>query len=637
MTVPIEHADRHRLLQQAKELRTRQRVPEALDVLAKLERQHAQFSRLHQERGHCHVLMRNAPAAVDALQQAVALNPTLPTSWDMLAQLYRMAGDTQRAAEAQARVTMLEALPAPLVVAHSLLADGDPAPAGDIVRAYLRQDAGNIGALHLLSRIQIEQDELPEAETGLRSILDQDPAYHAARLDLAMVLLQRQQPSGARTEADILLRHDPDNREYRKAFGAACIALGDYDPVIDLYETLLTDAAPGEAGELRLWRANALKSAGRQQEAIADYRAAIALRHDPAVAWFSLANLKTYRFTDDEAARMRAAAAACADSGMERIYLSFALGKALEDRADYTASWHCYAQGNALRHQLGRYRQDVTDRCVAQLQRVLTADFFAARATWGMADAAPIFILGLPRSGSTLVEQILASHSTVEGTHELAEIGRYARELCGADPACGLPLKPAALRHLSAHDARSLGTRFLEETRAYRRLGRPFFIDKMPNNFWHIGLIHLMLPRATIIDVRRDPMACCFSNLKQLYGSGHQEFAYDVQDMAGYYRAYRAMMAHWDAVLPQRIVRIRYEDLIKNFERETRALLDRCSLPFEPECMAFHQNDRAVRTPSSEQVRQPIGRAGLDQWRHYAPWLAPLRAALGDAMIDDAT
>ncbi|WP_442679560.1 sulfotransferase [Sphingomonas sp. ASY06-1R] len=635
MTLPTAPVDRDGLLQQAKDLRARQHVREALDVLAKLERAHPHFSRLHQERGHCHIVLRNAPAAVDALQRAVALNPTLPTSWDMLAQLHRMAGDAPRAAEAAARVAMLEALPAPLVVAHSLFADGDLAPAGDVVRAYLRQNADNVGALHLLARILIQQEELAEAETLLRAILTRDPAFHAARLDLAMVLLQRQQPLAARTEAEILLRHAPDNRDYRKAFSAACIALGDYAPVIDLYETLLTDASSAEAGELRLWRANALKSAGRQEEAIADYRAAIGLRPDPAVAWFSLANLKTYHFTDDEVARMRTAEAACADSGMERIYLNFALGKAMEDRADYARSWHYYAQGNAMRHRFSGYRQDVADRCADELQRVCTADFFAARATWGVADAAPIFILGLPRSGSTLIEQILASHSAVEGTQELTEIGRYARELCGADPACGLPLEPAALTHLRAHDARSLGARFLEDTRAYRRLGRPFFIDKMPNNFWHIGLIHLILPNATIIDVRRDPMACGFSNLKQLFGSGHQEFSYDMRDMAGYYRAYRAMMTHWDAVLPERIVRVRYERLVDNIERETRALLDRCALPFEPECLAFHQNDRPIRTPSSEQVRQPIGRAGLDQWRHYAPWLGPLRVALGDAMIDD--
>jgi tetratricopeptide (TPR) repeat protein len=468
----------------------------------------------------------------------------------------------------------------------------------------------------------------------LRSVLERAPDYHAARLDYAMVLLQQQKHLQAREQAEHLLGHDPDNREYLKQFAAACIGLGDHEPVIDLYARLL--AGPVQSGaevaDLRLWRANALKVTGRRQDAIADYRASLAARPDNGVAWFSLANLKTYRFADDEVARMRAAESRPDVQDMDRVYLCFALGKALEDQGDYTSSWRYYERGNAVRRAASRYRPDVAESCVLRLKQVFTADAFTERAGWGAADPAPIFILGLPRSGSTLIEQILASHSQVEGTQELTEIDRYAGELGGRDPECGLPLRPEALLSLTAGDARALGERFLAETRTYRGLGRPFFIDKMPNNFWHIGLIQLILPGSTIIDVRRDPMACCFSNLKQLFGGANQEFAYGVDHVARHYRAYLDLMRHWDEVLPRRVLRVSYEDVVEDLEGGVRRMLAHCGLPFEPACLAFHETRRSVRTPSSEQVRQPIGRDGLEQWRHYAPWLGPLQDALGDAL-----
>jgi tetratricopeptide (TPR) repeat protein len=636
--------DRDALLQEARDLRSRQRVPEALAALARLQALHPGFSRLHQERGHCHVLLRDAPAAIEALREAVRLNPTLPASWDMLEQLYRMLGDAAQAATAAQHLASLKQLPPAVVVANSLFADGDLTPAEEVLRDYLRKDGDNVGALRLLARIRKERDALGEAESLLKSVLERAPDYHAARLDYAVVLLLQQKHLQARQEAEHLLGHEPDNREYLKQFGAACIGLGDYEPVIDLYERLLAGQLPSgqvqsgqvrsgtEVADLRLWRANALKITGRQQEAIADYRASLAARPDYGVAWFSLANLKTYRFTDDEIARMRAAESRPAAQDMDRVYLCFALGKALEDRGDYASSWRYYERGNAVRRVASRYRPDVAESCALRLRQVFTAEFFAARAGWGLDDPAPVFIVGLPRSGSTLIEQILASHSRVEGTQELTEIDRYAGELCGRDPDCALPLRPEALQRLTAADARALGQRFLAETHTYRRLGRPFFIDKAPNNFWHIGLIHLILPRSTIIDVRREPMACCFSNLKQLFGAANQEFTYGADEIARHYRTYLELMRHWDDALPGRVLRVQYEDVVEDLEGAVRRMLERCGLPFEPACLAFHETRRSVRTPSSEQVRQPIGREGLAQWRHYAPWLAPLRDRLGDAL-----
>lgn len=631
MTLPI---DRDAVLQEAVVFRTQNRIPEALMTLARLEIEHPHFSRLHQERGHCQIVLRDIPAAVVALREAVRLNPTLPTSWDMLEQLYRMTGDTAQAMAAARSLATLKQLPVAVVVANSLYADGDLAQAEAVIRDYLREDSGNVGALRLLARICRDGDAPVEAEALLASVLERAPDYHDARLDYAAILLHRQKHLRARAEVERLLAHDPNHRDYLKLYAAACVGLGDHAPVIDVYARLLTDEAlsNAEVADLRVWRANALKIVGRQREAIADYHAALAARSEYGVAWFGLANLKTYRFTDGEISQMRALLARPDAQHMDHIYLCFALGKALEDRADYAESWQSYARGNSLRRASGRYRPDVAQACAHRLQQTFTAQFFAERTDWGAHDPAPIFIVGLPRSGSTLVEQILASHSSVEGTQELTEIGRYVAELCGADPDCDLPLDLEALRRLTSTDARALGERFLAETRTYRGLGRPVFIDKMPNNFWHVGLIHLILPQATIIDVRRDPMACCFSNLKQLFGTTNQEFSYASDDIARHYRVYLALMRHWDAVLPGRVLRMQYEDVVEHLDTSVQRLLAHCALPFEPACLDFHQTRRSIRTPSSEQVRRPIGREGLAQWRHYEPWLAPLRDALGDAL-----
>ncbi|WP_426039338.1 sulfotransferase [Brevundimonas sp. DC300-4] len=634
VNAPFDIDTRDTLLHRARELRVCARIPEALGVLAHLHHRHPRFSRLHQERGHCHVLLGDAAAALEALGQAVRLNPTLPASWDMLEQLHRLRGETAEAAYAAERLAVLNQLPPEVVAADSLLADGDLEPAETILRDYLRRAGDNVGALRLLARVRQTQEEPEEAATLLEAALERAPDYHAARLDYAMLLLTLQQPLPARREAEHLLAQDPANRDYRKLYGAACVALGDHEPVIDLYETLLADGrgSSAEVADLRLWRANALKVTGRQGEAIADYRASLAARPDNGVAWFSLANLKTHAFTKDDVARMQAAEARHDLQEMDRVYLCFALGKALEDQKDHAASWRFYERGNALRSAAGRWRPEVAEACARRLKAVFTAEFFAARSGWGVADAAPVFIVGLPRSGSTLIEQILASHSAVEGTQELTVIDRYVGELCGRDPHCGLPLHPEAIARLTADQARALGQRFLTDTAVHRRLGRPFFIDKMPNNVWHIGLIQLILPRSIIIDVRRSPMACGFSNLKQLFGTTHHAFTYGAEAIGRYYRTYLELMSHWDDVLPGRALRVNYEDVVDDLEGGVRRMLAHCGLPFEPACLAFHQTRRSIRTPSSEQVRRPIAREGLDQWRNYTPWLSPLEDALGDAV-----
>ncbi len=634
MNASADVQDRDALLRAAMSLRSQGRAAEALAVLDQLETRYPSFSRLFQERGHCHVELRNAPAAIAALEHAVRLSPTLPASWDMLEQLYRLTGDTARAAAAAQHLAVLQQLPPEVVMANCLLVDGDLDPAAEVMGEFLRKDPGNVGGLRLLARIRLEAGAAEAAEGMLRKALQRAPGDDAVRYDLVMALLKQEKYALARGEAERLIAHDPSHRDYLKQYGLACIGLGDYEPAIDLYARLLAapDISGTEVADLRFWRANALKTVGRLPEAIADYRASLAARPDYGVAWFSLANLKTYRFSEDDIARMRAAQGRPDTQEMDRIYLSFALGKAFEDLGDYETSWRFYETGAAVRRRTSTDRPEIAEACAARLRSVFTGAYFAERAGWGADDPAPIFILGLPRSGSTLIEQILASHSQVEGTQELTEIDRMVCERTGRDPDCYLPLDIDALSGLSAADAKALGRRFLDETRVYRRLGRPYLIDKMPNNFWHVGFIHLILPNARIIDIRREPMSCGFSNLKQLYSGANQEFSYGVESFARRYRTYLDVMRTWDEVLPGRVLRVAYEDVVEDLETGVRRILDHCGLPFEAQCLAFHTTQRSVRTPSSEQVRQPIGRQGVDQWRHYAPWLAPLREALGDAV-----
>ena len=635
--------NRDALYLQAMNLRFLNRCNEALGVLERLQKLHPRYSRLYQERGHCYIALRDAPKAIDAFLRGVNINPALPASWSMLQSLYRMTGDEKNAATAAEHIVTLQKLPPPIVQAGSLFSDGELTPAENIVRAYLQKHGDQVEAMRLLARIGLERDVLDDAELLLESVLKLAPDYQAARLDYARALYRRQKYVQAKQETEKLLALDPENREYLKQHAAACVGLGSYEPSIGLYRDLLTRTPQGdpEAADLHLWIAHALKTLGKQQEAIDEYYASIAIRPDFGEAWFSLANLKTYRFAQDQVERMCLAEADPATEAADRYHLCFALGKALEDARDYAGSWQYYERGNALKHAVTRYLPRITEINTRLSKQVCTKEFFAARKGWGVPDPDPIFVLGLPRAGSTLIEQILASHSQVEGTQELADIQRIVMELRGHAADLEDPRFPSVLAELGPEDFRRLGERYMTDTMVYRAprgagaprpgAARPFFIDKMPNNFRYIGLIHLMLPNAKIIDARREPMACCFSNLKQLFSSG-QEFSYSIDDMARYYQTYLELMRHWDEALPGRILRVQYEDVVHDLEGSVRRILQLCGLPFEPACLDFHTTERSVRTASSEQVRQPIFRDGLDQWRNFEPWLAPLKEALGDAL-----
>jgi tetratricopeptide (TPR) repeat protein len=605
-------------------------IPAALATLAGLEQMHPRFSRLFQERGLCFVALRQAPAAIEAFVRGVHINPALPASWNMLESLYRMMGQTGNAAAAAAHVAKLKTLPPDVVTATALFMDGELAQAEQLIRAFLLKNGHHLEAMRLLARIGIERDVLDDAQLLLEGVLDLVPEYHAARFDYAQVLSKRHMHQRAREQVEKLLEVDPTDRNYRTLYAVTLVGLGLHDRAIELYRELLPGAQ--QPTELHLSIAHALKTLGHRAEAVAEYRVAAAIGGGYGDAYWSLANLKTYRFEEEELRQMRAAEAATSTSVVDRYHLCFALGKALEDRQQYEASYEYYARGNALKRSTSRYRPEIFELNTRLQIEVCTPAVFDRNKDSGAGAADPIFIVGLPRSGSTLLEQILASHSAVEGTQELADISRIVMDLQGRgrDAERGDPRYPAVLAQMRAEDYRRLGEKYLSDTRVYRS-GKARFIDKMPNNFRHVGLIHLMLPNAKIIDGRREPMACCFGNFKQLFAHG-QEFAYSIDDIARYYRTYLELMRHWDAVLPGRVLRVQHEDVVNDLEENVRRLLDYCGLEFEPACIEFHKTERSVRTASSEQVRQPIYREGLDQWRHYEPWLGRLREALGDAL-----
>ena len=601
-----------------------QRVPDALATLARLEALHPNFSRLFQERGHCYVALRSAEPAIAAFLHAVNLNPALPASWNALQVLFRMTGQEANALTAASHLTTLGALPTEVVTATSMFYDGDIHEAERIVRGYLLARGNHVEAMRLLAKIGTKLDVLDDAELLLDAVLTLAPDYHAARFDYVQVLLGRHKHVKALEELDKLLKVEPLNRSYRTAQATARVGLGEFERAIELYRELLVETP--QAAELHLSIAHALKTLGRRDEAIESYRTSAAIRPGYGDAYWSLANLKTYRFKDEEIRRMRAAEEAPNTQLTDRFHLCFALGKALEDAGQYAASFAYYERGNALKKTESRYRPESIERN-AQLQiSICTGEFFSARQGMGCASAAPIFIVGLPRAGSTLLEQILASHSQVEGTTELPEIPRLALELQGRESTDSNPRYPGVLRELTAADFQRLGEKYLADTRVYRT-GKPRFIDKMPNNFRHIGLIHLILPKAKIIDARREPLACCFSNFKQLFASG-QEFTYSLEDIGRYYRSYIELMHHWDAVLPGKILRVQHEDVVEDLEGNVRRILEFCGLPFESQCVEFYKTERSVRTASSEQVRQPIFKEGLDQWLSFEPWLGPLKEAL---------
>ncbi len=489
-----------------------------------------------------------------------------------------------------------------------------------LLKAYLKRDPFDARAIRMLAELAGRIGRYKDAETLLRRAVELAPGFTAARANLALVLYRQNRAPEALTLLDAVIADEPDNPGHANLKAAALGRLGGFEDAITLYEKVLHDAPD----QPRVWLSygHMLKTVGRRDEGIAAYRRTLALQPTLGDAWWSLANLKTVRFDDRDIVAMESALA-CDDLGDEdRFHLDFALGKAFEDRRDATRSFAHYDAGNALRRTRISYDADETTAFVDRSIAVLTPALLDARRGQGCDAPDPIFVLGMPRAGSTLIEQILASHSLVEGTTELPDMPALAR---------GVADYPGAIDTLSAEALREIGEEYLRRAAIQRRTERPFFIDKLPNNWAHVPLILLALPNARIIDARRDPLDCCFSNFKQHYARG-QTFSYSLDDLGRYYRDYVRLMRHVDTVAPGRVHRVDHEALIDNTETEVRALLAACGLDYEPACLAFHETDRAVRTASSEQVRRPINRDGVDAWRPYDTWLDPLKTALSDLL-----
>lgn len=607
-------------------LRRLDRIEEALEVLEELESRYPAYARSFEERGYCHLARQAIDPAIAAFAKAIALNPWVPQNLTTLQGLYRTRGHLKEAEEAARFAAKLEKLPREITAAHSMLADGEIQAAEHLVRRYLRTHGNHIEGMRLLARIAMMREMPHDAEILLEEVLRIAPDYRAARQEYASALLGRNKHLRAREELETLLAADPGNRFCRRAHATACARLGDYEQALPALQKLLSEA-PGDP-ELHLALGHAHRTLGRIAEAIESYRAAAAVRPGDGRAYFGLANLKTYRFDDAELERMIRYEADAATPMVDRYHLAFALGKALEDRGQYERSFQYYARGNGLKKQESRDYGQFFETNARLQAATCTREFFAARQGWGYADAAPIFIVGLPRAGSTLIEQILASHSQVEGTMELANIPHLVRDLQDRTRPSDNPSYPGVLAQLTKEDCARLGEKYIRETLVYRH-GKRFFTDKFPSNFRDLGFIHLILPNCRIIDARREALACCFSNFRQLFPerSGPQ-FAYSFEDLARYYGMYLRLMRHWDAVLPGKILRVQYEELVRDFPANVRRIVEFCKLSPEPACFEFHKTERAIHTPSSEQVRQPINRAGIDQWRHFERWLGPLKEAL---------
>ena len=576
--------------------------------------------------GQALVAVGKRDEAISVLHQATTCDPQSVDAWRALADQLVLVGDVAGADAAYAAHIRASVNDPELRQAATALAGNDLPVAERILKPYLARHPTDVAAIRMLAELAGRLGRNVDAENLLRRALELAPGFAPARFNLATALHRQNRALEAMEQLDRLLADEPDNPAYRNLKGAVHSRIGDHGEAVAQFEGVLRHR-PDNA---LIWMSygHALKTVGRQQDSIAAYRRCIDLRGGMGEAWWSLANLKTVRFSDDDIARMECALDDAKIGEEDRFHLHFALGKALEDAGRWEASFHHYAEGNRLRRLRIDYSADETSDLVARSKALFTPTFLTKRAGQGAAAADPIFVLGMPRSGSTLVEQILASHPLVEGTRELPDIMALAHRLSGRKLRADPSHYPEALATLSLDELRTLGEEYLARAQVHRKTDRPFFVDKMPNNWAHVGLIHLILPNAKIIDTRRHPLGCCFSNFKQHFARG-QAFSYSLEELGRYYADYVAAMAHIDRVLPGRVHRVMHEDIVKDTEAQVRALLNYLGLPFDPACLRFWETERAVQTASSEQVRRPIFREGLDQWQHFEPWLTPLKEALG--------
>ncbi len=582
--------------------------------------------RAYQERGHCLRDKGDKDSAFEAYQNAVVHNNALHASWKMLADMHRRAGRIPAAVFAEGQHDYLAGLPPELLTVASLIEEGRWIKAESICRAFLQKNGHHVEGMRFLARIGAQFNVLDEAEFLLESAVVLEPANAGAHFDYVGALQKRQKFAEALDQATLLREKEPGNPQIEMLFANQNLTVGNFEEALSIYRAR-AEEQPNNPN-IFLTLGHALKTTGKQADAIDAYTQAYRVKPDFGDAYWSLANLKTYRFEETQIAAMRDLETAKSTQLADRYHLCFALGKALEDHGQYADSFEYYERGNRLkRDEVGYDWRRISKEIGLQIEHC-TPELFAKTRSVGCKATDPIFILGLPRAGSTLLEQILASHSQVEGTMELPNILALSHKLDGRRRIDEEARYPANLGELTPEELTAFGEAFIRDTQIHRKTGTPHFIDKMPNNFRHIGLIHMILPNAKIIDARRGAMGCCFSGFKQLFAEG-QEFTYGLEEIGHYYKDYVALMDHWDTVLPGRILRMTYEDVVADLETQVRRMLDFCALPFEESCINFHQTERAVRTASSEQVRQPIFSSGVDQWENFSSHLDPLRAILG--------
>ena len=613
-------------------LRLQGRNDEAMQSLQSLTSDVPDHARAFQEMTTVALAINEPKLAHAAAERAVELDPALMQCWQFLIPLRRKFSPTSAEAAA-AQLDFLSSLPPELRTVISYLANNKVQDAERLAKHFLRDNKTHPEGMRLLAEVLTRKNILDEAQFLLETLVALQPKMIPARLQLFHVLMRRQRFHSAFDIAASLNKDAPtDTGEIKRAYAAAAFAVGNIEEAKDLYAQLANNAPADHL--IPISQGHIFNAIGERENAVAAFQRCIALKPAHGDSYWSLANTKSYRFDDDEIASMQKIEESDALSTLDRVQICFALGKALEDKNLFDDAFSYYDRGNSLKLPTTHYDPvQLRKRVQAQID-VCTSELFESRQHVGVQNIDPIFIVGLPRAGSTLLEQILASHSQVDGTMELHNVLDLAKRLRGRDAdQDGTPRYPAILGDLDNDLFAQFGTQFIDQTRIYRGSGQ-LFIDKMPNNFFHIGLIKLILPNAKIIDARRHPMACCFSGYKQLFGEG-QEFSYGLSQIGEYYKEYVRLMAHWDAVLPGHVLRVNHEDVVADLETQVHRILDYCGLEFESACLEFHKTERTVRTPSAEQVRQPIYTSGLEQWKNFEHYLAPLKEALGSELLNE--
>jgi tetratricopeptide (TPR) repeat protein len=578
------------------------------------------------------VIQGDARKIAEHARRAIAANPRDAEAHRALGASLRQLGDDAGAREAElAAIDASQYDPQLQRAAAAYMANDLPA-AESVLRRILQARPNDVAAIRMLGDIALRVGRPSDAERLFRRALDLAPGFDFARSSLVSALNAQNRAGEALAELDLIEGETNDDLVAMRA--AICSRIGRFDEAGALYR----DLAERDPQNVHLWisLANVLKFAGDTEGAVSAYRHVLEIAPENGEAWWSLADVKTLRFSAGDIAAMEKALRSKGLHEHDRLQLHFALGKALEDAGKDEESFDHYSSGNAIRARHYRYNPDSLTELVGNIEATCTESLLKSRAGTGSSTTAPIFIIGMPRAGSTLVEQMLASHPLIEGTAELPDIIILAREL---EEAVGTFSEqpwvryPRILADLSPEELQRLGDLYIERTKVQRHTDRPFFTDKMPNNWLHLGLIRMILPNARVVDVRRNPLACGFSNFKQHYARG-QEFSYDLEHFGKYYRDYVRLMRHFDQVSPGFVHRVIYERVVEDPRGELDRLLDFVGVPFDEACLRFYETKRDVRTASSEQVRQPINRKGVDQWRRFERWLDPLKEALGPTLDD---